>query len=319
MLSSVSIPNPLHVVARLQMRDSYRLLAQARGSQREAFGPLQAAFAAHHDALKDCDVQRFVSPVWRAFYGRLARTLLPSPPFGFLNDPMIMKTMFVSMGGRWLQQELALLEARLSQETLRRLLHEDCAGDPLLARTPYLTSHNTIHHLYHLERFAETTGCALNELTTVVEWGGGYGNLAKIFRRYHGGRPTYLIIDLPLLTCLQWLYLATIFGDDEVALILEPGAPIQPGKINILPVCLIDRVSISADLFVSTWALSESPPQAMDDVAGRGWFGARRLLVAYQRNSNLHPHAERTGALAAAHGAVIEPIEFVPGSFYAFL
>lgn len=313
------IPNPLHVVARVLMRHDYRLLVQTRGYQKEAFDSLREAFAAHYMTLAGCDFQRYISPVWHAFNARLERTLLPSPPFTFLNDPMIIKTMSVSVGSRWLQHQLALLEARLHHQALRVSLHEDYVGIPLMARTPYLTSHNTIHHLYHLVRYADATGCALNELVTIVEWGGGYGNLAKIFRRFHGGEHTYVIIDLPLLSCLQWLYLATIFGVEEVVLILEPDRPIQPGKINILPVCYIDEVSISADLFVSTWALSESSFKAMDDVVARAWFGARRLLLAYQKNSKLHPHAERVGALAAARGAVIEAIEFLPGSFYASL
>lgn len=300
-------------------RYQYRLLAQTRGYQKQAFDSLRETFAAHRVALRGCDFQRHISPVWRTFNARLERTLLPWPPFAFLNDPTIIKTMFVSVGSRWLQREMAFLEARLPHPALRRVLHEDYVGLPLLARTPYLTSHNTVQHLYHLVRYAETTGCALNELVTIVEWGGGYGNLAKVFRRFYGGEHTYVIIDLPLPACLQWLYLATIFGVEEVALILEPDRPIQARKINILPVCYVDQVSFSADLFVSTWALSESSLEAMDDVVARGWYGARRLLVAYQRSSKLHPHAERVGALATAHGAVVEAIDFVPGSFYAFL
>lgn len=311
------ITNPLHAFHRLRTRHQDQRLAQALAHQKEAFQTLRGTFAASYAALEGCQAQHLVRPLWRTFTASLERALLPAPSFAFLNVPTIMTTMFITKGGFWLRRELALLEARLPEQALRSMLHEDYVGLPLLALTRYLTSHNTVHHLYHLVRFCQATGSTLSQLATIVEWGGGYGNLAKIFRRFHGGRPTYVLIDLPLLACLQWLYLATIFGPGEVVLFLKPGESIQPGKFNIVPVCFLDAVPRVADLFVSTWALSESSHQAVDTVADR-WFGARHLLLAYQKRSRIFPHAERVGELAVGKGAVIESIDFLPRSRYAF-
>ncbi len=135
---------------------------------------------------------------------------------------------------------------------------EDYVGNPLLLNVTYLTSHNSIHHLYHIIRFLRKTKLKLKGIKTIIEWGGGYGNLAKIFGRLAEENKTYIIIDLPLMCCIQWIYLTTILGENKVNLIQNSDEKIAVGKINLLPVCFIDKYELKGDLFVSTWALTES-------------------------------------------------------------
>lgn len=99
----------------------------------------------------------------------------------------------------------------------------------------YLTSHNTVHHLYHLAYYQEKTGIDFRKINTVVEWGGGYGNLAKIFKRLVKKDNTYVIFDVPLLSCIEWLYLATIFGKGKVNVLTTSKGKIQKGKFNLIP------------------------------------------------------------------------------------
>jgi hypothetical protein len=183
----------------------------------------------------------------------------------------------------------------------------------------FRTSHQTIHHLYHLERFAAATGVDIARLQKAVEWGAGYGNQARIFRRLHGGRPTQVLMDLPIFSLLQWLYLSTVFGEDEVVLADSERATIHEGLVNIVPVGLSELVGSDADLFVSTWAISETARPAQDHVIEeRGWFGARHLLLAHQRATSAFPEAERVGLIAAAQGARVERLRVMRGSQYAF-
>jgi hypothetical protein len=293
-----------------------RRLAQSRPGQALRFDRLKGQFRDRYAAIAGRGDDAFVTPQWRQYNAELARVLLPQPPFGFLKHPTIITTMFVIAGGRWMARELEFLEAHAPEGVLRAALAEDFVGEPLLLNSTYLTSHNSIHHLYHLLRFAERTQAELEQLATVVEWGGGYGNQAKIFRRL-AGSVTYVVIDTPLFCCLQWLYLSTVFGQDEVHLIGGAGAPLAQGGINLLPLAYLEDCELNANLFISTWALSESSRQAQDYVVDRQWFGAEHLLLACQGSSLAFPEADRTAQLAKSAGAVVEAIEFLPGNHYA--
>ena len=129
---------------------------------------------------------------------------------------------------------------------------------------------------------------------------------------------TYVILDTPLFSCLQWLYLATVLGPSRVHLHETPGEGVREGLVNLVPVSFTSDLRVTADLFISTWALSECSREAQDFVIARRWFGAKRLLLAYQGRSGDFAQAERLGALAAAQGARIVPIGFLPGHHYAF-
>jgi hypothetical protein len=264
------------------------------------------------------DVSIYVTELWKDYNVSAKRALLPMPPYDFLRNPTIMGTMFVTRGGNWLKKELKYLEKTLPESKLRQLLQEDYAGKPLLLNAKYLTSHNTIHHLYHLIRFSSTTNCELDELSNVVEWGGGYGNMAKIFRRLNKSA-TYTIIDTPLFSCLQWLYLATVNGTESVNILMNNSNEVVSGKINCMPLCFLPKIALSGELFISTWGLSESSRYSQDYVAMRKWFGAKHLLLAYQRSNDKLPNAERIGQLAQEQGAEVAEIEFLPGNFYALL
>ncbi len=136
----------------------------------------------------------------------------------------------------------------------------------------------------------------------VVEWGGGYGNLAKLLRRVHGGRPTYVIIDTPLFAALQWLYLSATSGARTRSCWRGQGhrgagVARRPHRRDRRPVR-------------STWALNESPPALQAAVADGGWYGAPRLLMDMHRGV---PLAERA---VAGDARVVDVGPWMPGQTY---
>ena len=294
-------------------------LAKFKGWQKDKFVGLSERFEPDYRSLSGHETARFTTPLWNDFSAKLESVFLPRPPLSFLRNPDIQKTMFVSGRAKWLDTELNLLESAFDGQRLRSLLEEDFAGDPPLSHARYATSHNSIHHLYHIARYAKSTGVDPAKVRTIVEWGGGYGNLAKIFTRLNGSGLTYTIIDLPLLSVLQWLYLATVLGEERVNMVKGPGDPLAEGKVNVLPVCFVDAKKVAGEMFVSTWALSESSQYAQDYVANRGWFGAKHVLLAYQDGDKSLPDAGRLGEIAASAGMRLEDIDFLPGNHYAFL
>lgn len=293
-------------------------LAHGKRNQRVAFNALNNEFSMIYNDLRKHDIARFMTPSWEKNNTDLENEFLPYPEFAFLRNPTIMNTMFVSAGGRWLREELNFLESKVPKERLVALLQEDYVGNPPLSDTQYLTSHNKIHHLFHLVRFMENVECDVDNIRMVVEWGGGYGNMANLFKRLKGVPSTYIIIDTPLFNAIQYVYLTSILGAGGVNLLQRLEDQIQENCINLMPLCFLERQNINADLFISTWALSESSSYSQDWVRNHDWFHAKHLLLAYQDSSDEFPNAERVGKMAADGGAVIENIEFLPGNHYAF-
>ena len=194
-----------------------------------------------------------------------------------------------------------------------QLLREDPVGDPphcFKSAAGVRTSSNTVHQLHHLLRFQSETRRTIAGARTVVEWGAGYGSLAKLLLRLHGGTPTCVLIDTPVFSAVQWLYLSTVLGERRVVLHLRPGGPIAGGRVNIVPAAFAGELDLWADLFISTWALNESPPEAQRLVLERDFFGADALLLGMHGGDPL-------AAKLVARGARRVPVgDFMPGQYY---
>ncbi|MCJ7791415.1 MAG: hypothetical protein MUP49_03245 [Dehalococcoidia bacterium] len=137
----------------LLMRPSQTALARLKRDQMTTFCTLRGGFPIIYNKLKQFDITQFTIPFWEDYNVKLEKAFLPYPPFSFLRNPIILHTMFMTAGGKWLKEELTFLEREISRDKLKILLEEDYVGNPLLSNSTYLTSHNSIHHLYHFIRF----------------------------------------------------------------------------------------------------------------------------------------------------------------------
>lgn len=304
---------------RLKMRSAQAKLAQKKSFQREIYNKISKSFVKKYEMLRRYDIEKFTTPLWKKYNARLEKAVLPYPPFSFLQDPTIMITMFATSGGKWLSSELSYLEGNLPKKKLVYLLEEEYVGDPLLLSSNYLTSHTSVHHLYHFIKYIKFSKIDFNKINIIVEWGGGYGNLIRILKKFEQKKHTYIMIDTPLFCTLQWLYLSSIFGEKKVNLFKSSKDKILKNKINIMSISFLEDFRIKADLFISTWALSESSKYSQDYVLRKNWFNAKHLLLAYQDNPTGLFNPTRVGKLAKEKGATVEDIEFLPGNHYAFL
>lgn len=298
---------------------SSRRLASEKRSQHEAFRSLRTRFSELYESSKR-DVSLYTTPLWEETNTSLESTLLPAPPFDFLRDPILRWMMFLdSPRSDLFRCEISHLEERFHDSELVRFLREDPVGRPRISHSKYSTSHNLIHHLFHLSRFMTSAQFRPDEADCIIEWGAGYGSLARLTARIRGRIGTYIIVDTPLISCLQWIYLSTIFGTDQVRFHLpDTESEVQPGLFNLIPLSSVDRMRIKGDVFISTWALSESSIEAQDFVVDQDWFDADHLLLAYDADSKVVPYSGRVGDIAMKAGARIEETRCLPGHFYAF-
>jgi hypothetical protein len=287
--------------------------------QRFTFSGLKNHFPSVYSDLKALGDEPFVLPFWASVNEQTAAAFSPEPPYDFLGIPAIKNTMFVAPSQEWLEAEVNYLHERLGP-TFAEVARENAVGKPQLveADNGVASSANTLHHLYHIYRFLDETKTNLDDYDTVVEWGGGYGNFAKLWWRIKHGQGTFIIIDSALFTAIQWLYLSATVGSTRVNLLERHGDKIKPGMINLVPLALLDETDIQGDLFVSTWGLSESSDAAQDYVVNKQWFGCPHLLIGHQEALPELPNASRLGDLAKKDGAKSIDIEFIPHNHYAF-
>ena len=299
------------------------LLRQARNNlwgkkiyQKKNFAYLKQNFANLYNNLKDYRIDKYLVDYYQEVIKQLESKILPYPPFSFLRNHMIRYIMFISSGGKWLKIELNYLEKSVSKKILKTLLIEDYVGLPILLNYKYKTSHNTIHHLFHIIKFLEITKTDLKSVNTIIEWGGGYGNMAKLFQKLTENEITYIIIDIPIMCCIQWIYLSTIFSSEKINLIDNINGSIKNNLINILPICFLENFNLNADLFISTWALSESSKFSQDYVVKHNWFNSNNILLAYQDINEVISESNRIKIYSKNFGLHTEKINFLPGSYY---
>ncbi len=289
-----------------------------REAARARFGDaLHAARAAYERMRGDTTHSDFVHPEWGRNIREVEAYFLEDFDPSFLDNPVINGSMvFTNRQAHAVQW--ALLGRWRNSEEIRKYIGGGASAHLSGTRQKLSTAINSVHHLYHLSRYEQATGREIEKARRVVEFGGGYGNLARVFLNF-GRIARYAILDLPVFSCIQYVYLCTAFGPNRVR--LENGAGEAAGEetISLVPLPFIDRAVVEGDLFVSTWALSESTRQAYSYVKSRRWFGAESTLLAYNEKWKPWDDAELGEELEGlGHEFAVEPISFLPGNNYVF-
>lgn len=241
------------------------------------------------DFTKNAENQGFdVRPVgtyeWDLWRTALKDSFSSKLPINFLHVEHVSNTMV--FGSRLNQTAKLSLILSMYGDSAKEMLRESIIGLPLISSFKFRSSANTIHQAYHLSSYYQSTGKNLLESRRIIEWGGGYGCLARIVKTKNPGC-TYIIMDLPELSCLQYVYLSSIFGQSNVKHITN-GLVIDEGKINLVSsdyVLSLDE-EIRADTFISNWALTESGKEYQDYVLSAEFFSATNVLVSCVEDEN---------------------------------
>lgn len=219
---------------------------------------------------------------WFDNMNQLRQLILTADPRKFLQWDVVRRTMFISFAG-YVYFELKSIKVLSDwKNRWRRVIRESTAGCPV----PFLfypaSSANLIHHAYHLSVFEQRTGLKIEGLDCVMEFGGGYGSMCRVFHKlgFHG---RYIIFDLPLFSALQKFFLSTI---GLTVLTPEQFVSNKPGILCISDLRDLDTVIAHEDfkresLFVATWSISEAPTNIRESIYPlaskfKSWF------IAYQ-------------------------------------
>lgn len=104
------------------------------------------------------------------------------------------------------------------------------------------SSTNNLHHAYSLQVLVDKVGKELSSFNFVTEFGGGYGNMARLFKKINNS-VVYNIYDIPEFLTIQDYYLKQNNVHDIVLLNNND---------------IIEKIP-EKSLFLALWSISETP------------------------------------------------------------
>jgi putative sugar O-methyltransferase len=290
------------------------MLAKSKAIQIENFKEAVKRFSEILALFNSVGCEKYILNTWGEYNRRFFEMCSAGLPINFLQHPIVRDTLAANPV---LKKEWKPFLADLKREAppfFLAALEEELIGSPRIVCLDPLTSPGRIVHGWTLLQFLKATNavknCVREDLENIVEYGGGYGGLCVIWKRLNP-QATYTIIDTPIMLTIQCTYLTSIFGEDRVnALKTQDDIPVK-GMINLMPVAFIDRNDLDVDVFVSTWALSESGALAQETIIGHDWYHAKHLLLAFQRASSSFPYAESFKDAAILRGGGVCELPYV--------
>lgn len=243
--------------------------------------------------------QGLVHPLWLGFQPIFAQLVLGGVPYDFLRYPVVGKVFYRAGFGEPQQHELAYLRNTRSEiwnavEEYR----ESPIGRPIIDCPELEISVNSLGMLYYFARIAEQldTSC----LSTIVEFGGGYGSLCRVFLESLPLPPTYVIVDLPEMLALQYVFLRGSSSDYRVIAHTSLPVDLRENYVNLVPVHWAKEATLQCDVFISTFALSEAPRSTQRMVVEACLPNARAVYIVGQ-----YPEADQWKSLSLERADVI--------------
>lgn len=282
----------------------------------EAFRAIVHRFQTPEDHTLKTDADR----MWNRFKREMRDYVLENDPRTFLRCRSIIKSISVP-DSPYGYKELGYLRSRQDWKSRWEFgIEEDAWGHPHPYWCYSKSSGTRIHHAYHLALFEQITGIRFSDHQTVIEFGGGYGNMPRLMDKL-GYQGSYLIFDFPEFGALQHFYLGGVqmsHGNLDQWNRGE-GKQCTVSEWRDLENAMV-QVDLSKSLFMATWSLSEAP-FAIREPMLNAVEGVKSILIAFQSYFEDLANVEYFKEYQQNHPQykwVLLPIEHIPGHYYLF-
>ena len=153
----------------------------------------------------------------------------------------------------------------------KKILKEDTSGFPPRYFLYPKSSGNRIHQTYHLYKFNQFYEKNLKTFDLVFEFGGGYGNMARTFKKINPNC-VYIIFDTKPVNLIQWYYLSLLKINSSLS-IKSKSNIFLINDLNHLKI-LLEKYNSKNSLFIANLSLSEVP------------VSFRKKILNYAKNFN---------------------------------
>ena len=210
------------------------------------------------------------------FNKEIVNLIIQKKLINFLRNPFIQKMFFIH-NRLFIKNELREIKNDIKGfSQWKKLLQEDNVGDPIRYFLYPKSSGNRIRQVYHLKKFCDFSKIKIKEIKKVLEIGGGYGCMARIFTKLNS-KIKYIIFDTFEVNLLQYYYLKLNKLDAYI--------DNNKSKIN-LSSSLKDIYKDDQNpqtLFIANWSLSEMPLKLRSRIL-KFTFKIPHILISFQDN-----------------------------------
>jgi len=164
----------------------------------------------------------------------------------------------------------------------KKLLVEDNVGNPIRYFLYPISSGNRIREVFHLLIFSNFIKIPLSKIDNIYEFGGGYGNMARLFYKINK-KINYTIFDTYFINLLQYYYLRMLK--------IPVNFKIKKNKNITLTYKISKHFNKNKNnLFIANWSLSESPIK-LREIFIKKIYSFDFILISYQSNfENINNH-----------------------------
>ena len=194
----------------------------------------------------------------------------------FLRIPFIQKMFFIH-NRLFIKNELnEIKKDKIFYIQWKNLLKEDEVGDPIRYFLYPESSGNRIRQVYHLKKFCDFSNINIKTINRVLEIGGGYGCMARIFSKINH-KINYTIYDTFEVNLLQYYFLKL----NKLEVAIEN----SKSRINLISSIKfnneINYKNNSKTLLIANWSLSEMPLKLRKKIS-KLIFKIPYILISFQ-------------------------------------
>jgi len=175
----------------------------------------------------------------------------------FLQKSFIQQMFFIH-NRFYLLGYLLKLKKTIKGSFWKKLLLEDKVGNPVRYFLYPKSSGNKIFQTFHLKKFDDFSNINLKKFSDVIEFGGGYGNMASTFKRINP-KVNYTIFDTYEVNLLQYYYLKRLNYQVFLNNNKQKEAIYLINSLKELKLKLSTLKNKSNKLFIANWSISETP------------------------------------------------------------
>lgn len=291
---------------------NHRLLSRPTRQELEYIADLRDRFRRLSMSQKST---RQIASLWAQYVSMLHQNVQAKDPRRFLQWKFIVLTMVHDAD----PCEFAEIRNREDWSEWESALIENSAVRPY----PYLlyprTSGNAVHLAYSLSKFISATKCNLEKLSGILEFGGGYGGMARIIHnlKFQG---SYTIFDLPEFLLLQRFFLS--MQNVKCALEEERSDCKAPIRLISSVQGLNQELGAMEDslALIATWSLSEVPLDLRSEFLS-AIPAPQYFLFGYQEHWEQIDNIAYFRTLKNKYPNYLwidEPVAHLPGNHYLF-
>jgi hypothetical protein len=227
--------------------------------------------------LKNKKLVKFRKKTHKVFNNKIISLINDKKLINFLRNSFVQKMFFIH-NRLFIKNELdEIIKDKKFLFLWKNLLKEDEAGDPIRYFLYPESSGNRIRQVYHLKKFCDFSNINIRTIKKVIEIGGGYGCMTRIFFKI-SQKIKYIIFDTLEVNLLQYYYLKINK--------LKVGIENKRTKINLIYSInkfnnCINKRDNSNTLLIANWSLSEMPLKLRNKIL-KLIFKIPYILISFQ-------------------------------------